>query len=142
MLMEKEEGYRQVNYMLETIMCGRKKDAFFLSKYIYIPSPGQPSDEIQNKFTWILESILAAKRLNNFDIAWLPFNISGYEGKKTHKGCSIPEADRHVPGPRTNRYATQGHRVQVRRPGSLHGDPRLFAGGRPLQGRSHVQAAY
>ena len=93
--MKDEDGYRQVNYMVEPLLCSLNKK-FYITKCIYFPYSSSYLKDAQEKFVWMLESILIARDLDNFEFAWLPFGISGYEGKSLVSlvfGGSNPVAD-------------------------------------------------
>ncbi len=66
---------RDTNYFLEIFRCVID-ESFKLNKGVYFKA----NQNNMVKFKWLCDSILSARNLNNFNLAWLPFSIKSYTG--------------------------------------------------------------
>lgn len=75
---------RQLNYLIELLRCAID-EKFNIYKGVYFFPPQNPSTkstgDLEGKFEWLLRSILAARYIPNYQLAWIPFAIRDYRGK-------------------------------------------------------------
>jgi len=79
-----QKNKRKLNYLIELLRCAIDRN-FNICKGIYLYAPKMPSTSsiinLQGKFEWLLQSILAARSLPNFQVTWIPFAIRDYKGQ-------------------------------------------------------------
>lgn len=82
-----EKEKRKLNYFIENVRCALE-NGFSIDKCVYFRIDSKNGSDTKNnqgvkdKFDWLINSIIAAKNANNnYNYAWLPYNIKGLEGE-------------------------------------------------------------